>query len=113
MERGDKWLARDKFEHVLFCFSITIIFSLLAFRTRYPFLRRRSIWFGSVVSLAAGTAKEVADELGFFMSAGASAKDAVADLLGIVLAVLLLSLTKSLSVIKSDQKVQIQGLEIV
>ena len=113
MEWGDEWLARDKLEHVLFCFSITIIFSLLASRTRYSFLRRRSIWFGSVVSLAAGAAKEVADEIGFFMSAGASAKDAVADLLGIVLAVLLLSLSKSFFVVKSDQRVQIRGLEIV
>ncbi|CAL5329236.1 unnamed protein product [Camellia sinensis] len=49
---------------------------------------RRTIWFGSIISLSAGAAKEVADELGFFKSAGASAKDAVADLLGILLAVL-------------------------
>ncbi|CAL5413966.1 unnamed protein product [Camellia sinensis] len=85
---------------------------------RFPnslsFLRRRTIWFGSIVSLSTGAAKEVADELGFFKSAGASARDAVADLLGILLAVLVLSLTKSLSLrIKPDQSGQIRGVEIV
>ncbi|KAL7222413.1 hypothetical protein ACSBR1_024164 [Camellia fascicularis] len=114
MENGDEWLAPDKLQHILFCFSITIIFSLLASLTRYSFLRRRTIWFGSIVSLSAGAAKEVADELGFFKSAGASAKDAVADLLGILLAVLVLSLTKSLSFrIKPDQSGQIRGVEMV
>ncbi|KAA8540537.1 hypothetical protein F0562_024544 [Nyssa sinensis] len=114
MENADDWLAPDKLYHVLFCFFITIIFSLLATRTRYPFLRRRSIWIGSMASLAAGAAKEAADEFGFFKSAGASAKDAVADLLGILLAALLLSLSKSQFLqIKSDKLAQIRGLEIV
>ncbi|KAL7168223.1 hypothetical protein ACSBR2_038623 [Camellia fascicularis] len=88
---GTSGWSPNKLQHILFCFSITIIFSLLASLTRYSFLRRRTIWFGSIVSLSAGAAKEVADELGFFKSAGASAKDAVADLLGILLAVLVLS----------------------
>uniref|UniRef100_A0A5B7B0N7 Transmembrane protein n=1 Tax=Davidia involucrata TaxID=16924 RepID=A0A5B7B0N7_DAVIN len=114
MENGDDWLAPDKLYHVLFCFFITVIFSLLATRTRYPFLRRRSIWVGSIASLAAGAAKEAADEFGFFKSAGASAKDAVADLLGILLAALALSLSKSLSRrIKPDQLGQVRGFEMV
>ncbi|KAL3835487.1 hypothetical protein ACJIZ3_010223 [Penstemon smallii] len=97
MENGDDWLATDKLEHVLFGFFISIISSLLAARTRYFFIRRRSIWVGSVISFSSGAAKEFADELGFFNSAGASAKDAVADLLGILLAAVLLS---SLSIYK-------------
>lgn len=93
MENGDDWLAADKLYHVIFCFSISIVSSLLAARTRYPFLRRRSIWIGSLLSLAAGAAKEFADELGYFKSAGASSKDAAADLLGILLAAMMLSLS--------------------
>ncbi|KAG5523249.1 hypothetical protein RHGRI_035166 [Rhododendron griersonianum] len=114
MDDSDDWLAPDKFQHILFCFSLTIVFSLLASKTRYPILRRLSIFFGSVVSLAAGAAKEVADELEFFKSAGASFKDAVADLVGIGLAVLLLALSKSLSLrSKPDQPGKVPGLEIV
>ncbi|KAK2982856.1 hypothetical protein RJ640_021346 [Escallonia rubra] len=97
METGDDWLAADKLQHVLFCFSIAVIFSLLATRARYQFLRRRSILVGSLISLSAGAAKESADELGFFHSAGASAKDAAADLLGVLIAVVVLSLSKSVS----------------
>ncbi|KAH6755177.1 transmembrane protein [Perilla frutescens var. hirtella] len=93
MENGDDWLAADKLYHVLFCFSISIVSSLLAARTRYPFIRRRSIWIGSLISFAAGAAKEFADELGYFKSAGASSKDAAADLLGILIAALMLYLS--------------------
>ncbi|XP_059642073.1 uncharacterized protein LOC132284029 [Cornus florida] len=114
MENGDNWLAPDKLYHILFCFSITIIVSLLATRTRYPFLRRRSIWVGSIASLAAGAAKEAADEFGFFKSAGASTKDAVADLLGILLAALALSLSTSLSFrSKPDRLGKDPGFEMV
>lgn len=95
MENGDDWLAADKLYHVIFCFSISFVSSLLAARTRYPFLRRRSIWIGSLLSLAAGAAKEFADELGYFKSAGASTKDAAADLLGILLAAMMLYLSNS------------------
>lgn len=107
----DDWLARDKIYHVLFCFSINLVLSLLATRSRYPFLRRRSIWVGSIVSLAAGAAKELADEFGFFKSAGASSKDAIADLFGVLLAVFLLSL--SARTVKPAKSGQVQGLEIV
>lgn len=85
MEDSDPWLAPDKLYHVLFCFSLTLLFSSLASLTRHPFLRHHSIWVGSIASLLAGAAKEVADDLGFFPSAGASAKDAVADLLGVLI----------------------------
>ncbi|XP_059303540.1 uncharacterized protein LOC132055633 [Lycium ferocissimum] len=69
MEDGDDWIAPDKLYHILFCFFIAIITTLVAERARYPFVRRRSILIGSIVSLAAGAAKEVADELGYFRSA--------------------------------------------
>ena len=59
-----------------------------------PLLRRYSIGIGSIASLLAGAAKEAADELGFFRSAGASSRDAVADALGVLIASLGLSLVK-------------------
>ncbi|KAK4748281.1 hypothetical protein SAY87_014867 [Trapa incisa] len=93
MENGspDPWIAPDKLYHVLFCLCLTIVFSLSAYRTRYPFLRRHSVGIGSVASLIAGAAKEAADQLGIFPSAGASAKDAVADLVGVLIAASVLS----------------------
>ncbi|KAK4590125.1 hypothetical protein RGQ29_020610 [Quercus rubra] len=91
----DPWLAPDKLQHLLFCFSLTLLFSFLATRTRYPFLRRHSIRVGSILSLLAGAAKEAADHLGFFQSSGASAKDAVADFIGVLIAYLVLSLASS------------------
>lgn len=94
MDDNDLWLAPDKLHHVLFCFSFTLLFSTLAARTRYPFLRRHSIRVGSILSLLAGAAKEFADELGFFRSAGASAKDAAADILGVLIGSLVLYLIK-------------------
>lgn len=114
MEEGDDWLAPDKLYHVLFCFFIAIVSSFLAERARYPFIRRRSIWVGSIVSLAAGAAKEVADELGFFRSAGASTKDAVADVFGTLIAALVFSLYKSsVTHRRSDQSVQAKVLQMV
>ncbi|KAI3463455.1 hypothetical protein Pfo_020118 [Paulownia fortunei] len=116
MENGDGWLAIDKLYHVLFCFFISIISSLLASRTRYPFIRRRSIWVGSIVSFAAGSAKEFADELGFFKSAGASTKDAVADLLGILLAAVMLYLSNcrsSASRVRPDGPGETRVLDMV
>ncbi|XP_052626428.1 uncharacterized protein LOC111892216 [Lactuca sativa] len=92
METGDDWLAYDKLQHFLLCFSITFISSSLASRTPYALLRRRSISLGCILSLLVGAAKELADELGFFKSAGASAKDAVADIVGVIVAALVLSL---------------------
>lgn len=92
MEEGDKWLALDKYEHVLACFLITVFVSSVARRSRHPFLRRRSAMIGSIVSLTAGAAKEAGDEIGLWWeSAGASAKDAAADLVGIALANLFLA----------------------
>ncbi|KAK1347107.1 Transmembrane protein [Heracleum sosnowskyi] len=71
----DDWLARDKIYHVIFCFSINVVVSLLASHSPYSSLRRRSIFLGSFLSLAAGAAKEIADQFGFFHSAGASSRD--------------------------------------
>ncbi|XWS16528.1 hypothetical protein CRYUN_Cryun34aG0096400 [Craigia yunnanensis] len=90
----DPWLAPDKLYHFLFCFFLTILFSTLASLSRYPFLRNRSIRVGSIISLVVGASKEAADQLGFFPSAGASARDAVADLLGVLIAAMALSLWK-------------------
>lgn len=105
----DDWLARDKIYHVIFCFSINVVVSLLASHSRYSFLRRRSIFLGSILSLAAGAAKELADQLGFFQSAGASSRDAVADLFGIILAVLVLTVSQR----RRKASSQVEGLEIV
>lgn len=103
MENGDDWLAIDKLQHFLFCFSLTVLFSTVAARTPYPFIRSRSIWIGSLASLAAGAAKEAADEIGLFKSAGASFKDGVADLFGVLVASLVLYLCRSFSLrSKSD-----------
>ncbi|EPS59188.1 hypothetical protein M569_15626, partial [Genlisea aurea] len=83
---GDDWFAVDKLYHFLFCFAVAAFFSGLASRSRHPFVRRRRVWVGSVVSLAAGVGKEFGDEFGVFRSAGASFKDVVADLAGIFVA---------------------------
>ncbi|KDP41986.1 hypothetical protein JCGZ_27004 [Jatropha curcas] len=94
-EDEDPWLAPDKLYHLIFCLFLTFFFSKLASLTRYPFLRRHSVLIGSIISLSAGAAKEAADHLGLFPSAGASAKDAAADLLGVLIAALALWVGKS------------------
>ncbi|GJX04565.1 retrotransposon protein, putative, ty3-gypsy subclass [Tanacetum coccineum] len=86
MDNNDDWLASDKIQHFVLCFLITIIVSIIASRTPYSLIRRHTISLASIVSLTVGAAKEVADELGFFESAGASAKDAVSDILGVFVA---------------------------
>ncbi|EOY26022.1 hypothetical protein SCA6_019193 [Theobroma cacao] len=98
----DPWLAPDKLYHFLFCFFLTFLFSTLASLSRYSFLRNHSIRVGSILSLAAGAAKEAADQLGLFPSAGASSRDAVADLLGVLVAAMVLSLRKRLLRFGSD-----------
>ncbi|EEF35061.1 conserved hypothetical protein [Ricinus communis] len=91
----DPWLAPDKLYHILFCLFLTLFFSKLASLTRHSFLRNHSIRIGSILSLAAGAAKEAADHFGLFPSAGASVKDAVADLLGVFIAAFALSICKN------------------
>ncbi|XP_010532086.1 PREDICTED: uncharacterized protein LOC104808181 [Tarenaya hassleriana] len=90
----DPWLAPDKLYHVIFCLSVSIIFSTVASLSRYSFIRRNFIWIGSAISLVAGAAKELADQIGIFPSAGASAKDAVADAVGVLTAAAVLFLWK-------------------
>ncbi|CAF1926003.1 unnamed protein product [Brassica napus] len=109
----DPWLAPDKFYHVIFCFTISLLFSTLASLSRYSFLRRHSIWIGSAFSLAAGAAKEAADQFGIFPSAGASARDAVADSVGVVIAALLLFLWKSRRSRPDPDKISLFILEII
>nr|XP_043618265.1 uncharacterized protein LOC122589998 [Erigeron canadensis]XP_043618266.1 uncharacterized protein LOC122589998 [Erigeron canadensis] len=115
MEKGgDDWLANDKLQHLLLCFSVAIIFCFLASRAPCSLVRRHSIPVGCVISLSAGAAKEIADELGFFNSAGASAKDAVADVLGVFVAVIAIYIWKSLYRTTPRQLDQNkQGFEIV
>ncbi|KAB1218786.1 hypothetical protein CJ030_MR3G026666 [Morella rubra] len=108
----DPWCAPDKLYHLLFCFSLTILFSSLATRTRHPFLRRHSIRIGSIISMLAGAAKEAADHLGFFQSSGASAKDAVADLIGVLVAYILLSVF-GLLVGPEKESIQARGISMV
>ncbi|CAN8305051.1 unnamed protein product [Cochlearia groenlandica] len=91
----DPWFAPDKLYHVIFCFTLSVIFTSVASLSVYSFLRRYSIWIGSAFSLAAGAAKEAADQFGVFPSAGASARDAVADAVGVLIAAFVLYLWKS------------------
>ncbi|WOK92130.1 hypothetical protein Cni_G00821 [Canna indica] len=111
MEDGDEWLAADKLEHLLACFSITLLVAALSGRSRHAFLRRRSAALGSLTALAAGTAKEVGDEIGIWRSAGASAKDAFADVLGVLLAALLLAVSRRLRP-SPRPKVEMDGLDL-
>ncbi|KAL5570437.1 hypothetical protein UlMin_027012 [Ulmus minor] len=64
----------------------TFLFSTFINLSRHPFLHRHSINFGSMASLLTGATKQAADELGYFRSNGASMKDAVVDVLGVMLA---------------------------
>lgn len=86
----DPWLAPDKLYHFLFCFCLSILFSTLASHSPYPFLRSNSIRVGSILSLLAGAAKEAADHLHIFPSAGASFRDGVADAVGVLVAYVVL-----------------------
>lgn len=106
----DDWLARDKIYHVIFCLSINVVVSLLFSHSRSSFLRRRFIFLGSLLSLAAGVAKELADQLGFFHSAGASSRDIVADILGVILAVIVLTVFKRRRKAKASE---VEELEMV
>ncbi|KAF3794057.1 hypothetical protein EJ110_NYTH05617 [Nymphaea thermarum] len=90
MQTDDEWLAPDKLYHVLFCFSVALASAELTRRCGHSLLRRRSISIGSLVSTAAGAAKEIGDEMGFWTSGGGSIKDAVADLSGVLLAATIL-----------------------
>ncbi|EER89342.1 hypothetical protein BDA96_10G079600 [Sorghum bicolor] len=94
MEWDDEWVAPDKLQHAVACLLIALLAAALAGRSARPGLRRRAVAVGSAASLAAGAAKEVADEAGLFGSAGASPKDAAADLLGVVAAALALALLR-------------------
>lgn len=105
---GDPWLGADKFYHVVMCLSFTLLFYKLASLAPFPFLRRRAISIGSIASLLAGAAKEAADHLGYFQSSGASFKDALADLLGVLIASFALSLFRS-QIPHSYSHPQIQG----
>ncbi|KAK7325290.1 hypothetical protein VNO77_29450 [Canavalia gladiata] len=89
MEERDPWLGIDKLYHILMCFCLTLLFYVLFSFTPY---RRYAISIASLASLLAGAAKEAADHLGYFRSSGASFKDAVADLLGVLIASFALSL---------------------
>lgn len=112
MEEKDPWLAPDKVYHILFCFSLTVFFSILATLTRHPFLRRHSSRVGSICSLLAGAAKEAADELGYFRSAGASAKDAAADVVGVLIASFALSVFRC-STRPDTEMGQVRGISLV
>lgn len=89
-DKADPWLAPDKFQHIIFCFSLTLLFSALASCSRHPLIRTYYLWVGCILSLLAGAAKEAADHLGFFSSAGASFKDAIADVIGVLIGMLVL-----------------------
>jgi hypothetical protein len=62
-------------------YKTTFFFSSLTSHVPHllPFLRRHAIRVGSIGSLLSRSAKEAADQLGFFQSSGASSKEAVAS----------------------------------
>ncbi|XP_062233437.1 uncharacterized protein LOC133930732 [Phragmites australis] len=109
MEWGDEWLAPDKLQHVLACLLIALAAAALAGRSARPGIRRRAVAVGSVASLAAGAAKEAADEAGFFGSSGASPKDAAADLLGIAAAALVVALFRRVRHRRREKKAREDG----
>ncbi|XP_039118405.1 probable acetate kinase [Dioscorea cayenensis subsp. rotundata] len=90
----DPWFAPDKLEHVVACLLITLAVAFLAGRSRLPLLHRHNAGIGSIAALIAGAAKEACDELGLWASSGASARDAAADLLGVLLASLFLAVLR-------------------
>lgn len=91
----DLWTSTDKLYHVVFCFSLTIVFNL--FFSHHPLLRRSSLFMASCFSLLVGAAKEAVDHFGYFNSSGASVFDGVADIFGVLLACSLLYLSNKLS----------------
>ncbi|CAM8928999.1 unnamed protein product [Rhodiola kirilowii] len=97
MYKGDDWLAVDKLYHVIFGFVLVMLVSVPAMQSRYAFVRRRAIQLGCIASMLAGAVKEAADEIGIFSSAGASSKDAIADLIGVGIASCLLLICKRMS----------------
>uniref|UniRef100_A0A0D9WQ83 Uncharacterized protein n=1 Tax=Leersia perrieri TaxID=77586 RepID=A0A0D9WQ83_9ORYZ len=109
MELGDEWLAADKLQHVLACFLIAVAVAALSGRSSRSSFRRRSATLGCAASLAAGAAKEIADEAGFFGSSGASLRDAAADLLGAALAAVALTLLRRLRRPRGDGKARDDG----
>jgi uncharacterized protein YfiM (DUF2279 family) len=92
MEWEDEWWAIDKAQHLVACFLIALLAAALAGRSRHHSVRHQSAGIGSVASLFAGAVKEAGDEIGLWRSAGGSVKDAAADLLGVVLALIVLKL---------------------
>ncbi|KAJ7290868.1 hypothetical protein O6H91_01G148900 [Diphasiastrum complanatum] len=78
----DDWVAIDKAQHFLACLAITILVSLALGSS--PLLRRWRILIGCMVGVMVGAAKEAGDELKMWASEGASFKDAVADIAGVI-----------------------------
>ena len=83
----DPWLAHDKLQHFLVCAAITAGVAFLAARSKrlYPW----SLTLGCFAAITAGIAKEIMDDLHVFESRGASLRDFIADLVGVVVAAVL------------------------
>lgn len=88
---ADDWIGMDKLEHFGICFLIVILSALILRRTA---MQRWSTSIACILSLTAGAAKEVGDQMGLWPSAGGSMKDAVADIVGVLLAAILLHFVK-------------------
>jgi len=80
---ADGWLAQDKWLHFIACFGITLVAFIVM--VRY-FSEKRALLVGSSASLFIGIAKEIYD------IPGASYRDFVADLCGILLAIVSLKI---------------------
>lgn len=110
---SDPWLAPDKLYHLLFCLFLNLFVSLAASLSRYSFLRRYSVCLGSIASLIAGAAKEAADQIGLFPSSGASFRDGVADVVGVLIAASALSCCKPVLRRRERKDATIQLVSIV
>jgi hypothetical protein len=94
---SDPWLGTDKLLHCLACAAITsFTYSLLRIPKSLRGRHRARIAGGCLAGCLAGVAKEVGDsvQLWPFCPCGASARDLVADALGVVLGVLLVLLVQ-------------------
>lgn len=89
-EMGDDWLATDKLQHFLACLFITNLVAFVAGRLGGRRLRTWRVHLGALSGLVAGAIKEAGDATGLlWTSAGASLRDGVADIAGVVAGVCL------------------------
>lgn len=83
LDNDDKWLSADKFQHLFACMIIVLFGSQVA--TRFKFLQQWRVPIGTLLGLSAGFGKEALDLMGVNGSK-ASFKDLIADVIGVIIA---------------------------